>query len=110
MADSPQQPPGVPRPRGRGKGRPFAKGNSANPGGRPRVVHDVRALAQSHVPAAIATLQEIAADRDAHPGARVAAAKELLDRAVGRAPAAPEDAGLVKDALEVIVRTITDGP
>ena len=84
-------------------------GTSGNPGGRPAFLAEVRQLAQQHTPTAFKTLLEVARSKKANPSARVAAAKELLDRAVGRAPAAPEDAGLVKDALEVIIRTITDG-
>lgn len=64
-------------------GHRFRKGQSGNPGGRPKVVAEVRELARQHTTLAIETLAKIAkeADRDA---ARVAAANSLLDRGWGR--------------------------
>jgi len=67
-------------------GRPFKKGQSGNPGGRPKVVAEVRELAREHTQDAIKTLVDIMGDDKAHHSARVAAAKELLDRGYGRAP------------------------
>ena len=39
-----------------GKGRPFPKGMSGNPGGRPKVLGDVQELARQQSPEAINTL------------------------------------------------------
>jgi hypothetical protein len=39
-----------------GKGRPFAKGISGNPGGRPKILGDVQELARQKSPEAITTL------------------------------------------------------
>lgn len=75
-------------PRGRGRGRPFRKGVSGNPGGRPRVVREVRDLAQSYTEDAVGTLVKIMRDRKQPAGARVSAAEALLDRGYGRAPQA----------------------
>ena len=40
----------------RGRGRPFAKGQSGNPGGRPKENLEVQALARVHTVAAIERL------------------------------------------------------
>src|SRR3954451_22801621 len=64
----------------RGPGKPFAKGSSPNPGGRPRAAQTTRALAREHPPAAIAAL----VDALGSPRERVAAATALLDRAWGK--------------------------
>src|SRR6185437_7151165 len=63
-----------------GKGRPFQKGVSGNPGGRPPQDPEVRALCEKFTPAAIATLAEIMANKKAQPSARVAAAMAILKK------------------------------
>lgn len=74
------------KPRGRGPGRPFKKGQSGNPGGKNRAFYDVQALAREHTPQAIATLvKALTSEREA---VAVNAAVHLLDRAWGR-PLAP---------------------
>ena len=67
-----------------GKGRPFPKGVSGNPGGRPKVLGDVQELARQKSPEAIETLSKIMRDEKAAPAARVAAANALLDRGYGK--------------------------
>jgi hypothetical protein len=44
----------------RTRGRPFRKGQSGNPGGRPRVEGEIRELARQHTGTALRTLVEIA--------------------------------------------------
>jgi len=66
------------------RGRPFPKGVSGNPGGRPRVLADVQELARAKSPKALDTLEAIMLDEKAPPAARVAAANGLLDRGYGR--------------------------
>lgn len=68
----------------RGPGRPFRKGQSGNPGGRPKVIGEIRDLARAHTTAAIGTLIEIMRNTKSPAAARISAARELLDRGWGR--------------------------
>jgi len=54
-----------------GKGRPFPKGISGNPGGRPKVLGEVQELARQKSPEAINTFSNIMHDEKAPPAARV---------------------------------------
>lgn len=64
----------------------WKKGKSGNPGVRPKVVAEVRALAQGQTEEAINTLTAIMRDMKGPPAARVAAANAILDRGHGKAP------------------------
>lgn len=77
MAENRQQ-----QPRARGNGRPFAKGVSGNPGGRPKEDGDVKALARQHTVEAIQTLAKWMASDNAK--ASVSASQALLDRGWGK--------------------------
>src|SRR6185503_7864885 len=78
-----------------GKGRPFTKGISGNPGGRPRVLADVQELARERSPEALNLLANVMRDEKAPPAARVAAANALLDRGYGK-PTQPISQTLTK--------------
>jgi hypothetical protein len=78
-----------------GKGRPFPKGVSGNPGGRPKVLSDVQEPARQKSPEAITTLANIMHNDKAPPAARVAAANALLDRGYGK-PTQPISQTLAK--------------
>ena len=69
----------------------WQKGQSGNPGGRPKVVGDLQEQARQWAPEALEALREIAASKDAPPSARVSAAVALLDRGYGK-PAQSIDA------------------
>lgn len=61
-------------------GRRFVKGQSGNPGGRPKAALDVQELARAHTPDAINALVAALAN----PRERVSAAVALLDRGWGK--------------------------
>jgi hypothetical protein len=63
---------------------PFEKGQSGNPGGRPRALIEVQTAAREHTATAVATLARIAGDESAPHAAQIAAAIALLDRGWGR--------------------------
>jgi hypothetical protein len=88
----------------------FKPGKSGNPGGRPKVVAEVRDLARQHTELAILTLAEIAGDAEKPAAARVSAAEALLDRAWGKAPATMAGEGGEGNAQLVVkvVRFATD--
>jgi hypothetical protein len=65
---------------------PFEKGQSGNPGGRPKVIAEVKELARAHTGEAIETLVSIMTNPKSAPAARVSAANSLLDRGYGKPP------------------------
>lgn len=77
-------------PRPKGSEKPPGSGRKA---GTPnKATADVKALARVHGPDAIATLVDIMQAIEQPTPARVAAARELLDRGYGKAPQAHTDA------------------
>lgn len=66
------------------RGRPFQKGASGNPGGRPKDDFCLRSLARERTAAALDTLTEIMNTLKAPAAARVSAACAILDRGYGR--------------------------
>src|SRR5262249_15923010 len=60
-------------------------GISGNPGGRPGMSKEIRALAQQHSAEAIEVLVKLMRNEKAAPAARTAAAGQILDRAIGKA-------------------------
>ena len=58
--------------------KPFKKGKSGNPHGRPKEVAEVKALARTHTTTAINTLVSIAKSKKATDAARVSADSQVL--------------------------------
>jgi hypothetical protein len=66
--------------KGNGPRTKFQPGQSGNPGGRPKLVDDIHALARPHAPAAIEALVKALSD----PDRCIPAAIALLDRGFGK--------------------------
>lgn len=64
--------------------KPGERRGGRQPGTPNKVTRDVKELAQEYVESSIAGLAEIAQDKGAPHAARVAAHRELLDRACGK--------------------------
>lgn len=87
----------------------WSKGQSGNPAGREKgkpnkATAEVKALAAEYGPEAVQRLAEIMRSPDEPAAARVAAAKELLDRAYGKATAEVQLTGV--DGAGVIVEIV----
>ena len=70
---------------------PFKKGQSGNPGGRPKENEEIKRLAQEHAPMAVERLAHWAKSNDAR--ASVAASTALLDRGYGKPAQAIQHSG-----------------
>ena len=89
-------------------GKPFEKGQSGNPGGRPKLDARVRELAQAQTENAIATLVKVMENGKAPAAARVSAATAILDRGWGKAvqPVAGEGEDGAINLVHLIERRI----
>jgi len=85
----------------RGPGRPFEKGQSGNPSGRPKIPEEVRDAARAHTAEAIDTLVELMRGED--DKLRLKAACALLDRGWGKPLQSIEASG--KDGTPIELTT-----
>jgi len=72
-------------------GRPFVKGISGNPGGRPKGRSEVNELALKWSPEALRTLMRIMRDEEEETKERIRAAEIILDRGLGKVAELPEE-------------------
>lgn len=87
----------------------FQKGQSGNPGGKPKELKGVQELARSHAPEAIRTLAGIMKNSKAGPAARAMASNSLLDRGYGRpAQFVTGDAARLRSALDMSDNELAD--
>jgi hypothetical protein len=76
-------------------GKPWAKGQSGNPGGRPKLPAGLREAAQALSIKALDVLESIMCNEDAQESARVKAATAIWDRGWGK-PEQPIDVNSYK--------------
>lgn len=88
-----------------GGSKPGERRGGRKPGTPNKVTADVRALAQEYGAKAIAALAKIMDSEEQPAAARVSAAKELLDRAYGKAPQpiTDGDGGSLADAVSKLI-------
>jgi hypothetical protein len=66
--------------------KPFKKGQSGNPRGRPKADIHIQELARQHTEEAFMTLVEVMRDKTATATARQSAAVAVIERGYGKAP------------------------
>lgn len=88
------------------RGRPFAKGVSGNPGGRPGLSEDVKQAARAHTMEALETLANVMRGgvKDAD---RLRAAEVLLNRAWGTPTSSVEMSG--PGGEQLVIRIVKPG-
>ena len=66
-------------------GKPFEKGKSGNPSGRPKIPEDARAMLKAATPAAVKLLVDTLNNSNEKTETRVRCAETVLDRVYGKA-------------------------
>ena len=101
MSDSQDRPPQKARP-----AHLFKPGQSGNPGGQPKAYAEVRKLLDSGVMAAAETMLRLASDEDGDPKVRMAAAKDILDRTLGKAKESIEHSTDANGVLAAVIEAM----
>ena len=83
----------------------FRKGQSGNPGGRPKVLGELQELARQHAPKAIVELARLALKARSET-ARIAAIRELLDRGYGKSRQSMEVSIPAGDPIQMLLDEI----
>ena len=83
----------------------FRKGQSGNPGGRPKVLGEVQDLARQYAQTAIVELARLALKAKSET-ARIAAIRELLDRGYGRTRQSVEVSAPDGNPLQILFEEI----
>ena len=81
------------KPKRKPRGKPFPKGVSGNPGGRPKQAHEIAALAREFSEEAILKLAELMRGKGVPANTVIAAINSLLERGIGK-PVQPTAAEL----------------
>lgn len=89
-------------------GKPFEKGKSGNPGGRPKVIADLRDLAREHTVDALNALTDIMQNPQSTDAARVSAACAVLDRGYGKPSQQVEHTGKDGKDLKTVEQSDID--
>jgi len=92
---------------GNAVGRQWQPGQSGNPGGRPKILAEVRDLARTSTVEAIETIRRLMLDEKVAPATRLAAAEALLDRGWGK-PSLVQPADLDREAWRVLSDEVLD--
>ena len=66
-------------------GTPFEKGKSGNPGGRPKMDDEVKAMLKAAAPEAVKLLTETMNNPNARSDLRIRCAETIMDRVYGKA-------------------------
>jgi uncharacterized protein DUF5681 len=87
---------------------PFKKGQSGNPGGRPKESAEIKRLALEHCPRAIKRLAELMDDPNSRTA--VAACDAILDRGVGKSAQPISHSGMIASTHEEYLKQLDSLP